>query len=118
VRGCLSALLFFSFFVFLYGTAFKPRTDAVGFENDSSDKAKRNRYTEAAQSAPMMKLVNRLMDTPIESYQQAHGQLTAEEREEWEEGLATGRFGLGPRPRVSSHHLVGRVAYSDSISGV
>jgi hypothetical protein len=94
--------------------AVKP--DAVGFELDSSDKTLRNRITKAAQSAPMMKLINRLMDTPLESYQQAHGQLTAAEREEWKAGLSSARIGLGSLS--DGHHLLGMPAYSDPISGV
>ncbi|KAG1666366.1 hypothetical protein FOA52_007904 [Chlamydomonas sp. UWO 241] len=93
------------------------RPDAVGSENDSSDKTLRTRLTKAAQSAPMLKLVDRLMDTPIESYAQAHGQLTAEERNEWEQGLGTARFGLGPSTSTLaiSHRLLGQLAYSDPI---
>jgi hypothetical protein len=94
--------------------AVKP--DAVGYEEDSSDTTMRNRFIQAARSAPMTKLVPRLMDTPIDSYQQAHGQLSAEERTEWEEGLDTGGLGLGPSE--PEHHLLGRPVLSDPISGV
>jgi hypothetical protein len=73
--------------------AVKP--DAVGWEYDSADSIFLNDITEA-QSAPMAVLVNRLMDTPLDSYQQAHGQLTAEEREEWEDGLRSADIWLQP----------------------
>ncbi|KAG1675142.1 hypothetical protein FOA52_003365 [Chlamydomonas sp. UWO 241] len=93
-------------------SAMKP--DAAALEQDSSDKTLRNRISKTAQSAPMMKLVIRLMDTPLVSYQQAHGQLTAQERVEWEQSLNSSRIGLGGR--AGWHHLLGRPASSDSIS--
>ncbi|KAG1675141.1 hypothetical protein FOA52_003364 [Chlamydomonas sp. UWO 241] len=88
--------------------------DAVAFENDGSDKTWRNRMTKVAQSAPMMKLVNRLMHTPLTSYQQAHGQLTAKERVEWVACLDLAGVGLGPFS--SDHLLLGMPAYSDPIA--
>jgi hypothetical protein len=94
--------------------AVKP--DAVGFEYDSSDQTARKLITKAAQFAPMMKLVNRLMATPLDSYQQAHGQLTTEERQEWEEGLSSATIELGPF--ATRHYLLGRPAYSDAVAGV
>jgi hypothetical protein len=63
-----------------------------------------------------MKLVPRLMDTPLDSYQQAHGQLSAEERVEWEQGLKSVGTGLDG-PQAAQHHLLGFPAQSDSISG-
>ncbi|KAG1666359.1 hypothetical protein FOA52_007897 [Chlamydomonas sp. UWO 241] len=69
---------------------------------------------EAANSASMMKLFNRLKDTPLDSYQQAHGQLTVEERKEWEEGLNLVGFQLASRAPM--HHLLGMPAFSDTIA--
>jgi hypothetical protein len=91
--------------------------DAVGYEYDSSDSIFRNMMKEAAQSAPMMKLVNRLMDTPLDSYQQAHGQLTAGERKEWEAGLNSAGAGL-PEAELFMLHNLGMPSSSDFIAGV
>ncbi|KAG1666363.1 hypothetical protein FOA52_007901 [Chlamydomonas sp. UWO 241] len=71
--------------------------------------------TKAAHSASMMKLASRLMDTPLESYQQAHGQLTAEERKEWEAGLGSANIGLSESDALSLH-LLGRPAQSEPIA--
>jgi hypothetical protein len=95
--------------------AVKP--DAVAIEFDSSDKSWKNDITKAAHSAPMMKLVNRLMDTPLDSYQQAHGQLSPEEREEWEEELSSANMRLGELGLIG-HHKLGAPEKSDPISGV
>ncbi|KAG1663544.1 hypothetical protein FOA52_003172 [Chlamydomonas sp. UWO 241] len=93
--------------------------DAVGLEQDSSNVTYWNLVTQAARSAPMMKLVNRLMDTPLESYAQAHGQLSTVERMEWEGGLRSARLALlGPRldELEPHHHLLGWPEFSDAIS--
>ncbi|KAG1681111.1 hypothetical protein FOA52_015553 [Chlamydomonas sp. UWO 241] len=93
--------------------AVKP--DAAGWEFDSSNSTLNNRMKTAAQSAPMMKFVPRLMDTPIESHAQARGQLTVEERKEWEECLRSAHIGLSVADTVALHKLA-RPAYADGIA--
>jgi hypothetical protein len=99
--------------------AVKP--DAVAFEYANSDASFRSALNNSVQSTykPMMGLVPRLMDTPIESYQQAHRQLSATERKVWEAGLSMGGLRLGPSTSgvTIAHHLLGRLAFSDAIAG-
>jgi hypothetical protein len=90
--------------------------DAVGWEPDNSNMNWLNSIKEAAESAPMVRLVDRLMGTPLESYQQAHGQLSAEERKQWEEGLRK-KKGINTS-RASRNFELGRPKHSVYISGV
>ncbi|KAG1681286.1 hypothetical protein FOA52_007332 [Chlamydomonas sp. UWO 241] len=92
--------------------------DAVGMEYDSMDRAARNRFTKTAKSAPMRKLVNRLMETPLESYQQAHGQLTAVECAVWMKAVtATGLYpSYVDELAEMRHHLLGAPAHSETIA--
>ncbi|KAG1675140.1 hypothetical protein FOA52_003363 [Chlamydomonas sp. UWO 241] len=87
--------------------------DAVGYEQDSSDDAWHSRITQAAQSAPMMELVDQLMEEPLDSYEQAHGRLR--ERSVWVEELSSAGLGISESDSLL-HHLLGRPAYSEAIS--
>jgi hypothetical protein len=58
------------------------------------------------------------MDTPIETFQQAHGQLNTEDEEEWEEGLESAGLALSNTFSHHQLHLLGMSACSDAVAGV
>ncbi|KAG1675134.1 hypothetical protein FOA52_003357 [Chlamydomonas sp. UWO 241] len=90
------------------------KPDAVAFEEDTANNAWRNLVTKISQAAPMKRIITRLMDTPLTSYQQAHGLLSEEEREEWADVLKSAGVGLGPFSE--DHRLLGMPTYSDPIA--